>query len=118
MNKLTTCPTNEACMSTSLFKDSNGELFEYHKEADTLVLHKHRFSAASQKPTRVYLSEWFNPMTKRKRYIGPVRLMRSALLKPADATSKRPGADGWVHKKLFVSDLEWKETTVAAEEAL
>lgn len=123
--RLDHCPRDPGCTNHSVWRDpETHELYslwtkevvsskrgpgpiKYHNEYKPHVCTN---VVTNEIPTTFYMGEWFNPTTGRTRFIGPERLVRSALTPPQD--KKRL----WRLTKLrTVSDTAWKEMPIPEE---
>lgn len=103
---LETCPITPGCGRTGLHRHNDtGEVFQLNKANYTFEKHVCKSAKTGDKPTVVYLGEWFNKRTKKTRFIGPTRLPKSARLMPKD---ERSGNDDWELKGTYVAELNWK----------
>lgn len=122
--KLDHCPRDAGCTSKAVWKDvETGELYSLNvkktspdKNGNSRSVYQTDYvphvctTTTAFKPTVFFLGEWHNPRSGKTRFIGPVRLERSALSAPVDKRKE------WVFIKLYkVEDIVWKETKSSPE---
>lgn len=83
MQKLDKCPIDPACVKRVLFRDEDGNLFQFDARTKNFKTHECNVMA-SELPTHLWVGEWFNERTGRTRFTNPVRLKRSAMIPPND----------------------------------
>lgn len=128
LNKLDHCPRDPGCTSSIVWRDSETkELFSFRTKQ-----RKDRRSSNGEfqydhdivphvctnkvvgTPTTFFLTKWHNDRTGFERFVGPKRLLRSALIPPADSTRAR--LKDWSLVSLMeIRDVEWKEIPVPEE---
>lgn len=100
------CPISPECTAKKLYQDDDGKV--YRISGSSFVPHLCTVKN-SEKPELAYLGEWFNHDTGRTRWIGPVRMRRTAEIAPTDGRFKRRGAakTGWELMGVHITDLKW-----------
>lgn len=121
--KLDFCPRDGGCTSRTVWKDPDtGELYTMRTKTrtgredvvDTSFVPHICTNKIVGPPTVLYLSKWENSRTGFVRFVGPRRMIRSALIPPTDKKANR--AKEWVFKTLFtIPDAQWVETELPEE---
>lgn len=110
--RLTKCPRTPECTAKVVFRDSEGNLFRLDARSQSFEPHKCNAQSASELPAMAYVGEWFNKRTRRTRFIGPVRMRKSAEIPPKDEGYRKRGSDdNWELKNVYVTSLNWQPVT-------
>lgn len=107
--KLDKCPRTPECSARNVWQADNGTLFRFDKHDNDFVEHKCFVRNTSEKPTILYLSEWYNEHTKRTRWMGPFRTRQSAEKPPLDNVRWRTRSDNshWKLRDVYTTNAEW-----------
>lgn len=107
--KLTKCPKTPECSAKVVFRDEEGHLFRFDARKLEFFPHKCSVQNASKLPELGYCGEWYNTTTKRTRFIGPVRMRRSAETPPADKRYRQRGDNPeWVLMAVYMTPFNWR----------
>lgn len=105
--KLDKCPRSPECTAKKLYRDKEtGHLFAVSAKGE-LIDHKCTVKDSAP-PKLAYLGVWYNQRTKRTRYVGPVRMRKSAEIPPNDYSGTKKNERGsWKLQEVRISNLEW-----------
>lgn len=121
--KLDHCPRDGGCTSRTVWKDPDTqELYTMRTKArtdrsgqiDTTLVPHICTTKSTDAPTTFFLTRWENTRTGFVRWVGPKRLIRSALIPPTDKKANRKHE--WVMVQLYtVTDVKWEKTELPEE---
>lgn len=107
--RLEECPRTIGCTAKVVWKDADGNLFRLDTNHGGDFVPHECLVRGSEKPSFAYLGEWYNKNTQRTRWVGPKRLERSVMKRPADKRAK-PG--DWQLVRTMVAKLEWEDSII------
>lgn len=103
--KLDKCPITPGCTARLLFRHiDSGTIYRLAQREAGMTTHECK-ARLSEKPSSVFLGEFFNSRTGKTRYVGPARLQRSAEKTPKDDTSS---PEDWKHIDTYEGTITWK----------